>query len=449
MYAAGDTIAAIATATGEAGIAIVRISGPAAAEIAGRVFQRPRRRAMVPGRLQPGRVVDPLTAEWLDEAMACHLPAPHTYTREPIVEIQCHGGLVAPRRVLFAVLAAGARLAEPGEMTLRAYLNGRIDLAQAEAILDAVQARSDAAHRLALQGLGGALSARVRPLRSAGLDLLAQVTATIDFPEDEVPEPDLAEPLERLIVDLTALCATADQGLLRRSGARVAIVGGPNVGKSSLLNALLGVDRAIVTPIPGTTRDTIEESTEIEGLPIVLVDTAGRRDPTDPVEQIGIARADKAQRAADLRLVVLDRSLPLEAGDRHLLALIAGERAVVVLNKADLPARVGHRDLSFGGPAIDVSATRGDGLPALRRAIVAAVGGQPIADDELAPVNARQRAALVAARASLIEARYSYQTTDLLAARLAAAVEELGSITGESISDDLLATIFSRFCIGK
>jgi tRNA modification GTPase len=449
MYALGDTIAAVATAAGEASLAVVRLSGPATAAILARVFRRPGGRPLPARQLRYGRLVDPASGEVVDEAMAVLLPGPATYTRETMGELHCHGGAVAPRRALAACLAAGARAAEPGELTLRAFLNGRLDLARAEAVLDVVQARTDAQMRLAQRGLAGRLTEPVRALRGRALDLLAQLTATIDFPDDDVPAADVEAPLAAALADLRSLRARAHQGLVLRRGARVAIVGRPNVGKSSLLNALLGSERAIVTPVPGTTRDTLEETANLDGLPVTLVDTAGLGPSDDPVERIGIARARAAARDADALLVVLDRSRPIEEQDRSVLAMAAGGRAVVALNKADLAAAIGAAELADAGlPTVAVSATRGQGLAPLQAALLAAVGAGPAAGDEVVPANARHEAALAAAEEALTAASRAHHA-DAVAAALAAAVEELGAITGESASDELLETIFSRFCIGK
>jgi tRNA modification GTPase len=445
MYALGDTIAAIATAPGEAGIAVVRLSGPATAEILARVFRRPGRRRLIARQLSYGHLVDPASGEVVDEIMAVRLPGPRTYTRETMGELHCHGGAVAPSRALAACLAAGARPAEPGELTLRAFVNGRLDLARAEAVLDLVKARTDAQMRLALRGLGGQLSAEVRALRARALDLLAHLTAAIDFPDDEVPAASVEPGLDALLAELSALRSRAHEGVVLRQGARVAIVGRPNVGKSSLLNALVGSARAIVTAVPGTTRDTVEETASLDGFPLTLVDTAGLRAADDEVERLGVERARAAAADADALLVVLDRSQPLTADDRAVLALADGRPAVVALNKADLPAAL---EPPPGRPALPISATAGDGLPALRAALLAALGAGRVSADGLLPANARHEAALAAAAEALTAASQAHHA-DASAAALAAAVDHLGSITGESASDDLLETIFSRFCIGK
>jgi len=447
-----DTIAAIATAAGPAGVAVIRISGAEAAVVLARCFRRPGGRAVRPRRLHYGRVVDPTTDEAIDEALACYLPPPHTYTREPVAELHCHGGAVAPRRVLSAALAAGARAAEPGEMTLRAFVNGRLDLAQAEAVLDVVQARTEAQMRLAQLGLGGALSASVGALRKRALDVLAQLTATIDFPEDEPSEADVAEPLRTLVEEIDRLLATADQGALLRAGARVAIVGPPNAGKSTLLNALLGRDRAIVAPTPGTTRDTLEDAVNLDGLPVVLVDTAGLRDSADPLERVGVDRARMAAEAADARLLVVDRSAPLDA---RAIAALPRRPDLVALNKADLPRRLSGAELALGVevPIVEVSALTGEGLVELRRALVERVGWRAeTAEGALVVANARHVGLLREARGHLEAALRAYYVdgpADAQAAAVAAAVDALGRITGENVTDELLAAVFSRFCIGK
>jgi tRNA modification GTPase len=379
----------------------------------------------------------------VDEAMACLMPPPHTYTREAVAEVHCHGGAVAPRRVLAVVLASGARIAEPGEFTLRAFLNGRLDLARAEAVLDVVEARTDAQLRLAFSGLGGRLSERVRAIRGRAIELLAELTATIDFPEDDVPEHTLRPRVHTLNTELTELLATADHGALIRSGIRVAIVGPPNAGKSTLLNALLGRERAIVSPTPGTTRDTIEESVNLDGVPLVLVDTAGLRLSDDAIERSGVGRSQAEMRSADLIVLVLDGSAPAEA-----IPELPRQPDLVVANKADLPSRLSTQALDLDAPVVAVSALTGLNLDELRRRLVPS---RPALSDEAVVANERHRALLEEARshlAALLDDRYVH-FPDQTAARLAAAVDALGQITGETATEELLTAIFSRFCIGK
>ncbi|HSJ53586.1 MAG TPA: tRNA uridine-5-carboxymethylaminomethyl(34) synthesis GTPase MnmE, partial [Anaerolineae bacterium] len=334
MLSLDDTIAAIATPLGEGGIGIVRLSGPDAAAILDRLF--------VPaspshgGRLQPrtlhyGHVVDPATGQVVDEVLAAHLPAPATYTRQDVVEIDGHGGIVALRRVLGLCLRHGARLAEAGEFTARAFLNGRLDLAQAEAVLDVVQARTEVSLAAAVDQLGGRLSNRLQPLREKLLHSLAYLEASLDFDQDEIPEQQIGPDLEDVAAELTRLLNEAERGILYRHGVRAAIVGRPNVGKSSLLNRLLRASRAIVTDIPGTTRDTLEETLNLEGIPVVLVDTAGISAETeDPIERLGIERSRAALAAADLALLVVDASEPLTPADRAIAALALAKPAILV-----------------------------------------------------------------------------------------------------------------------
>lgn len=450
-----DTIAAIATAPGHAGLAVIRLSGPQSGAVLGRVFQASRRRPLTPRRLTHGWVIDPASGERVDEALAVIMPGPRSFTGEDVAEVHCHGGALSPRRVLQAVLAAGARLARPGEFTLRAFLHGRLDLAQAEALLDVIQARTERAHRLALEGLAGRLSAEIRALRAQLQEPRAYLEASIDFSEEDLPERDITPDLEAALGRVRELIAQAQQGIVYRQGARVALVGRPNVGKSSLLNALLRMERAIVTAIPGTTRDTVEETASIGGVPFWLIDTAGLRDTTDPVEQLGVARSRAALETADLVLLVLDTSAPLEAEDRALLERVASRPLIVALNKIDLePRRLDAealRPLLRSAPCVPVSALRGDGLAELEAALCRTVlGGTPLADP--AAANPRHLEALRRAEAALdaaLRARTAGLPADIQASEVAAAVSALGEITGENATEDLLDAIFSRFCIGK
>jgi len=445
-----DTIAAIATPVGSGGIGIVRLSGPEARAILARVFAGDT----VPLRLTYGHVVDPASGETVDEVLAVYMPAPRTYTRQDVVEIDCHGGPVPLRRVLDLCLAHGARLAGPGEFTLRAFLNGRIDLAQAEAVADMVAAQTDAGLRLAVAQLDGHLSDRFQAVRARLLDALAWVEASIDFDEDEVPPHEVAADLQFAEERLSDLLAGAERGIITRQGIRTAIVGQPNVGKSSLLNALLRVDRAIVTPIPGTTRDTLEETLNLHGIPLVLVDTAGiRADTRDLVEDLGVARSRAALAQADLALVVVDASRAVDDGDRAIAALAGDRPAIVAINKTDLPVRADARGLLSGAPMVEISALTGAGINDLERAIEAVIfGGQVVASDAALVSSPRHRDVLRRAHTDVSTAAEASQTgmpLDFVSIGLRAAVNALGEITGETVSDTLLETIFSRFCIGK
>ncbi len=459
-FSLDDTIAAIATPTGEGGIGIVKISGPQAPAILSRLFEpaggRHGRVAALPRRLTWGRIRDPRTGRLVDEVLAVLMPAPHSYTREDVVEIQSHGGIVAVRHILELALWAGARAAGPGEMTLRAFLNGRLDLAQAEAVLDVVTARTDAALRVAVDQLGGHLSARVRPVRARLVGVLAYLEASIDFVEDEIPPQDIGPSLSHVAAGLVELLATAERGMIYRQGVRAAIVGRPNVGKSSLLNALLRGERAIVTPIPGTTRDTLEETLNLSGVPLILVDTAGiRLHAENEVEQLGIERSRAALQRADLALFVVDGSQPLEALDHAVARLVDTKPALVTINKCDIPGEgaVASGDLLPDAPHRRISALTGQGLAELEQAILELLlGGQVNASDTPLVSNPRHKAALSRAldhvRAAL-DGEQDAVSADLLAIDVRDAVDALGEITGETAGEDLLEAIFSQFCVGK
>ena len=461
MYALDDTIAAIATPVGAGGIGIVRLSGPEALAILRALFRRARdpsgralRRTLAPRALCYGHVVDPASGQVIDEVLAAYMPAPRTYTRQDVVEINCHGGPAPLRRVLDLCLAHGARLAGPGEFTLRAFLNGRLDLAQAEAVADLVEAKTGAGLRLAVAQLEGQLSHRIGDARARLLDALAWVEANVDFDEDEIPPYAIDEELEAARRTLQALIEGAEQGIVYRQGIRAAIVGQPNVGKSSLLNALLRVERAIVTPIPGTTRDTLEETLNLRGIPLVLVDTAGiRSDTRDMAEDLGVERSRAALARADLALLVVDGSAPLTAEDGQIAELVGRKPAIVVVNKVDLPVLARIEDLLPHAPRVDLSALTGAGLDTLERAIEEVVfAGQVMASDAALVSHPRHRDVLRRALehvGAAVDARQAGLPTDLMSIDLMAAVDALGEITGETVSETLLETIFGRFCIGK
>lgn len=449
-----DTIAAIATAPGEGGIAIVRLSGPRSKEILGLVFQPSGDAPLEPHRMTHGWVVHPATLDRVDEVLAVVMPGRSTFTGEDAAELHCHGGRLSPRRVLEATLAAGARLAEPGEFSLRAFLNGRLDLAQAEAVLDVVQARTARSHQLALEGLAGRLSEAVRAVRGSLLEPQAYLEASIDFSEEDLPVQDVRPALASALARVRGLLVEADQGIVYREGVRLAIVGRPNVGKSSLLNGLLRADRAIVTAVPGTTRDTVEETASLAGVPFWLVDTAGLRDSVDPVERLGVERSRRALETADLVLLVMDASEPLCDADLALAEALRGRTVVIALNKADLPPLLDPdrvKALLPEAACIPTSALRGDGLDKLERELAEeALGGQSAADPAIS--NPRHKAALARAESALETALQSHADglpVEIQAAEVAAAVGALGEITGENATEDLLEAIFSRFCIGK
>ena len=451
-----DTIAAIATPVGEGGIGIIRLSGPDALPILRRIF-RPRRASETfrPQQMRFGNIVDG-SGKTVDEGLAVYFKAPHSYTREDVVEIHCHGGAMSLRRAMELALGEGARPADAGEFTLRAFLNGRVDLAQAEATLDLIQARTQTGLSLALDQLGGRLSRDVKSAREQVLASLAYVTALVDFPEDDVPEQEVLHPLRAAAETIERLHRSAEQGVIFRYGARAVLVGRPNAGKSSLLNALLQVDRAIVTPIAGTTRDTLEETANLGGVPVVLVDTAGITPTEDPVERIGVERSRRALDAADLALLVLDGSEPLTSRDVEIAALTQGKPTIVVVNKADQPRRLDAASILSAHQNVrattTVSAETGVGVNDLAVTVAQSLlSGDPLPGAALV-TNPRHRDALARAVRELRDAIAGLEQgmpVDLAAVHLTVAVQALGEITGEAVGEDLLSEIFSRFCIGK
>jgi len=457
-----DTIAAIATAVGACGIGVIRVSGPEAVAIAGRVFRTSagKRPADLPARtVHYGSLASPETGDPIDNVLVTVFREPASYTGEDVVEISCHGGPVTVRKVLEAVFAAGARPARPGEFTKRAFLNGRLDLAQAEAVNDLIRARTDQSQRLALRQLGGALSDQVSDLTQRILPVLSRIEAAVDFPED-VEEPDyssLALEIDEISRLIHRLIETSDRGRIYREGISLAIVGRTNVGKSSLLNALLRQARAIVTPIPGTTRDVIEESVNIRGIPVAAADTAGLRTASDEVERIGVEITERTMAAASIVLVVLDASAGVTEEDREIVRRAAGP-ALVVLNKIDLLSEEQRGEMlpsaarEFPG-TIAVSALTGWGIEELEDRIAAAVmGGQVALDEPIFVTNLRHKQALLAAEQSLSRAIETIQQgmpVDFLSVDLIAARRSLGEITGDTASDDLIDRIFDDFCVGK
>jgi len=460
MYSLDDTITAVSTPIGEGGIGIVKMSGPEVLPILQRVFVPSEGESREPGPWQPtshrlhhGHIIDPDSQEVVDEVLASYMKAPHTYTRQDVVEINCHGGIVPLRRVLELTLRQGARLASPGEMTLRAFILGRLDLAQAEAVLDVVRAKTEAGLRVAVEQLGGRLSKEIREVRAGLVDVLAYLEATIDFTEDEIPERDITAPLQEARRRIEELLSSANQGMIYRQGIRAAIVGRPNVGKSSLLNSLLRTSRAIVTPVPGTTRDTLEETINLQGIPLTLVDTAGIAESEDLVERLGIERSRQALSRADLALMLVDASEPLQEADRQIAELIGNKPTILVINKIDLPAVAVVDDLLSTVKRVRVSALTQEELKGLEEAIVEAVfSGQVMASDVPLVNNPRHKEALQGALEHVRAAEEANQRkmpADFIAIDLTAAVNVLGEITGETATEDLLEIIFSEFCVGK
>lgn len=456
MFSLDDTIAAIATPLGSGGIGIVKVSGPDAKNIVLKIFRsKSGAQHLKPRYLHYGQIFAADAATPIDEVLVAFMPAPHSYTGQDVIEIQAHGGTLVLQEIMRAVLKLGARAAEGGEMTLRAFVNGRLDLTQAESVMDVVEAKTAAGLRLAAQQLGGALSNQISAARQKLVNVLAYIEATIDFVEEDIPLDDMLPPMNDALEALTALAKTAAQGMIYRQGVRTAIVGKPNVGKSSLLNALLHGERAIVTDIPGTTRDTLEETANIGGIPLVLVDTAGIRAQTaDAVEKIGIERSRAALAQADLALMVVDSSQPLSAGDWEIEKLVEGKPALLVLNKIDLPqAHPPPADFLPGVPRVPLSALTGEGLDTLEEILVEQItGGHVTLGDGAVVSNPRHQALIsraIAHTESAIAAQSAGLSPDLVSVDVREAVDALGEITGETATEDLLETIFSKFCIGK
>lgn len=451
-----DTIAAISTPIGEGGIAIIRVSGPRAFDVADRVFHSRRGRpSEFPSHtLHFGTIGS--NGDVIDQVMLAVMRAPRTYTKEDTVEINCHGGVLTARKVLALCLQSGARLAEPGEFTKRAFLNGRLDLTQAEAVMDLIRAKSDRAHAAAIHELEGHLSAKINQARDRLLTILAHLEAHIDFPEEDLgaeARTDLLRDTDEILGFLQSLLATAREGKILRDGVSVAIIGRPNVGKSSLLNALIGRDRSIVTPVPGTTRDTIEESASINGVPFRFTDTAGIRRTRGTAEKYGVHRSRKALETSEIALHVCDASKPFAAGDSDIMQACRSRNAILVLNKADLPQRLRLPDVFTNREHVFVSALRGDGLDILRTKLLdlAYSGTVGIADVDVA-INARHTASLERAYKYLTEIRHLLKATEpleIVSQRLRMSLDCIGEIIGKTSTDDILDRIFSTFCIGK
>ena len=454
-----DTIAAVATPPGEGGVAIVRLSGPDAERVAREIFLRTGGKggALRSHTLHHGAIRDPNSGALVDEALVVIMRKPKSYTGEDVVEFHCHGGQLVTRRVLELALARGARQAEPGEFTKRAFLNGRVDLAQAEAVLDLTRARTETGMRLALEQMHGGLSQWVATLREELLDILAEVEAAIDFSEEEIdhlPRQTLIAKIDALKVRIVGIIASYEWGRLHREGARVCIAGRPNVGKSSLLNALLGAERVIVTPLPGTTRDVIEESVNLGGLPVALWDTAGIRDTDNPIERAGIDFTRRHLEAADAALVVLDGAEPHTAEDESLMRAVRGKKGLLVLNKNDLPARLDRSWLAEAAPdkaIVSVSAKSGAGLDELKgtlRELLLAAPSEP----EIVLTNVRHKAALERSAEGLAAAAAGVKRSlspELIGIELLHAKEGLEEVVGMVDNESILEHIFTKFCIGK
>ncbi|MCL1982238.1 MAG: tRNA uridine-5-carboxymethylaminomethyl(34) synthesis GTPase MnmE [Clostridiales bacterium] len=454
-----ETIAAVATAYGEGGIGIVRISGCEARSILSKVFIPAKSRHLQNRKLTYGTVKDPDSGEMIDEAMAVFFPSPNTYTREDVAEINCHGSVVALRKTLDLVLRQGAALAEPGEFTKRAFLNGRIDLAQAEAVIDLVKAKAARSFDSAVLQLEGKLSQKVREIRERLLSLLVHIAVNLDYPDEDIEEvtfAQLTEGISQISDMIENLLITADTGRIVKEGLKVVIAGSPNVGKSSLLNALLKESRAIVTEIPGTTRDIIEEGVSIRGIPVRIFDTAGIRSTEDAIERIGIEKSREAFSRADLILLMVDGSEGLSCEDLSLLADAGGRQALVLINKTDIDKKIYEKQIHEILPncdTIDTSVIDDVGINEIEEKIVAMVyGGKVSQSESLLVTNARHKDLLLRASSALGDARRMAEAKaalDFIEVDVRAGFEFLGEIVGETASDDIINEVFSNFCLGK
>lgn len=457
-----DTIAAISTPIGEGGIAVVRMSGPKAFEIADKCFLPAKKISSKPSEaptftLHYGWIIR--NGKKIDEVLLAVMRRPHTYTREDMIEISCHGGYLPARLILETLIEAGARLAEPGEFTKRAFLNGRIDLAQAEAVVDLIRAKTELALQAAQNVLEGGLSFKINSIRETVLNVLAHIEASIDFPEEDITPDTQTALIEKLIIakeQINALITHSKEGRILRHGLKVVLIGRPNAGKSSLLNRLLQHERAIVSPIPGTTRDTIEEMINLKGIPIVLIDTAGLRDTTDPVESEGIRRTHQVLQSADLVVHIIDRSQTLSPLDLHTINQWKHKPYIIVLNKSDLPHMIEPASLKESIPSVDIISTcclNGEGIEELKDLIWKKSWDHPISlGPESLMINTRHEEALKRANNAIdkaIKMLSEHESLEFVALEVRSAAEALGEITGKTLTEDLLDRIFSQFCIGK
>ena len=456
------TIAAVATPPGEGGIGIIRISGKSALSIADKLFlniEKKKLSELEERKLSYGHIIDPKTDGVIDEVMTVFMSGPKTYTTEDVVEIHCHGGIIPVRRILELVLDCGAEPAECGEFTKRAFLNGRIDLSQAEAVMDLISAKTDSSFDMSLRQLKGSLSSEVTTLIDSLMEMLAHIEASIDFPEDDVEEM----AYEKLLRDSTDVLSKIDHliesfntGKILKDGLKTVILGKPNVGKSSLMNAILRENRAIVTDIPGTTRDIIEEYVNIKGIPLKVVDTAGIRETEDLVEQLGVDRAKDILEQSDLAIVVFDASRELDSEDLEIIELVRSRKSIVLLNKTDLSKKLTEKDIESYLPSskiINTAITEGSGIDKLEQLLHDMFMSSDVKiTDSVVINNTRHRDLLMKSKKNMTEAIESINISlpiDCIEVDIKNAIENLGEITGDSVGEDIINTIFKNFCIGK
>ncbi|MCR6112677.1 tRNA uridine-5-carboxymethylaminomethyl(34) synthesis GTPase MnmE [Bacillus sp. A301a_S52] len=455
-----DTIAAISTPMGEGAIGIVRVSGPEAIKIVNRLYRGKKTLTEIDSHtINYGHLIDPASGDIIEEVMVSILKAPRTYTKEDMVEINCHGGLISVNKVLQLVLNEGARLAEPGEFTKRAFLNGRIDLSQAEGVMDLIRAKTDRAMNVAINQVEGKLSKRVQTLRQALLETVAHVEVNIDYPEYDAEEMTLdilQEKASYVSSEIDRLLQTAHQGKILREGLSTVIIGRPNVGKSSLLNNLVHENKAIVTDIPGTTRDVIEEYVNVRGVPLRLLDTAGIRQTEDIVERLGVERSRKVVNDAELVLLVLNYNEELTTADEELFQLSEGRDTIIIVNKTDLPEKIDMertRSLAGSRPIVTTSLLKDEGVDELEEAIRHLFFAGDLETGDMSYVsNSRHIALLTQAKKTIEEALGAVEAgmpVDMVQIDITKAWELLGEVIGESVSESLIDQLFSQFCLGK
>lgn len=455
-----DTIAAISTGLSEGGISIIRISGDKAINIISNIFEGKNNRSIKDIKsytMRYGHIINSETKEILDEVIVSFMKGPKSFSGEDTIEINCHGGLIPSNRILQEIVIHGVRLAEPGEFTKRAFLNGRIDLSQAEAVIDIIRSKTELSMKAAIMQSEGKISREIQKLRQRLLEIIAHIEATVDFPEDDLEEVTSVEAevrLRSIVIGIEELISSADEGKILRDGLSTVIIGKPNVGKSSLLNALLSENRAIVTEIPGTTRDIIEEYINIDGIPIKIIDTAGIRETEDVIEKIGIEKTKEKIKEADLIILMLDSSNVLTDIDREIIMYIKDKKYIILLNKSDIGGNLKREELLHLNAAniIETSIKSGLGLEHLKRFIKELFFKGEIRSKELFITNSRHKEALIRARASIISSICALSNTfaiDLASIDLKNAWSYLGEISGETLEEDIIDKIFKEFCIGK
>jgi tRNA modification GTPase len=455
-----DTIAAVATSLGEGGIAIIRVSGVDSLRMVSTIFKGKNDRSLQDIKsytMRYGHVIDRESSEIIDEVVISYMKGPRSFTAEDTIEINCHGGVIATNRVLEEVIKVGARLAEPGEFTKRAFLNGRIDLSQAEAVIDIIRAKTELSMKSALAQSEGRVSREIKALRNKLLGIIAHIEATVDYPEDDLEETTsriTTSQLSSVLNEIEKLISSADEGKILREGLDTVIIGKPNVGKSSLLNALLMETRAIVTEIPGTTRDVIEEFMNIDGVPVKIIDTAGIRETEDIVEKIGVEKSKEKINEADLIILMLDVSRMLDTEDLEIINYIKDRKYVVLLNKSDLPNKLNKEELGVLSSQfiIEVSVKTGEGLDQLKNAIKELFFKGEVTSKDAMITNARHKQALIRAKegcCAALEALKNTYAIDLASIDARNAWRSLGEVTGETLEEDIIDKIFSEFCVGK